>query len=121
MEYFRLLCHWYTSQVIDLHCLSQQNVLVTYFLPVVQYPKPGSSSEGLRVIDAGLDGNVYSIVAENKAGTSGLLSIWTNGQGIDHVENGILMTTTGKISTIQVIFPEQGTKYTEVPLKIYLK
>ena len=90
-------------------------------LPVVQYPKPGSSSEGLRVIDAGLDGNVYSIVAENKAGTSGLLSIWTNGQGIDHVENGILMTTTGKISTIQVIFPEQGTKYTEVPLKIYLK
>jgi hypothetical protein len=90
-------------------------------LPVIQYPKPGYSSEGLRIIDASLNGNVYSLVTENKAESSGLVSIWTNGQGIDHVENGILLTTIGKISTIQVLFPEQETKYIEVPLKIYLK
>jgi len=90
-------------------------------LPVVQDPKPGYASEGLRIIETGLAGDVYSVVTENKAGTSGEIRIWSNGMKIDHIENGTVMTTNGKISTIQVLFPDQGKKYTEVPLKIYLK
>jgi hypothetical protein len=90
-------------------------------LPVVQDPKPGYSSEGLRIIEAGLLGNIYSVTTENKAGTSSEIRFWFNGVNIDHVENGIVLATNGKICTIQVLFPDQGKKYTEVPLKIYLK
>jgi len=90
-------------------------------LPVVQEPKPGCSAEGLRILDASLDGNVYSVLAEDKSGTSGELRIWTNGMVIDHIENGTLLSVNGKILTIGIDFPGSGQKYSEVPLKIYLK
>jgi len=90
-------------------------------LPVVQDPKPGYASEGLRIIETGLTGNVYTVLAENKAGTSGEIRLWLNGPGIDHIENGTILNVTGRIYNIQLVFPGQGMKYTEIPLKIYLK
>ena len=90
-------------------------------LPVVQDPKPGYASEGLRIIEAGLKENVYSVLAENKAGTSGEISLWSNELDIDHIENGSVVSVNGRICSIQVIFPDEGRKYTQVPVKIYLK
>ncbi len=90
-------------------------------LPVVQEPKPGYAAEGLRILDAGLTGNVYTVLAENKAGTSAVINLWLTGMSIDHIENGSLLTTNGRICSIQIAFPAGGKKYTEVPLKIYLK
>jgi len=90
-------------------------------LSVVQDPKPGYSSEGLRILDAGLDGRIYSVLAENKPGASSELTIWVNDMAIDHIENGTLLTSNGNLLTIRIAFPEVGKKYTEIPLKIFLK
>ncbi|MCX6285800.1 MAG: GH116 family glycosyl hydrolase [Bacteroidetes bacterium] len=90
-------------------------------LPVVTDPKPGNSAEGLRIIDSGLSGNVYSILAENKAGTSGEIMLRVNDQDIDHIDNAVLLTKSGNIYTIRILFPDQGKMFTQVPLKIYLK
>ena len=90
-------------------------------LPEVSLAKPGYGAEGLRIISSLLTGNVYTVTAENKGGTSGTLRVWINKQEIDHVENGSLLGKTGMIYSIQLAFPYIGGKYTELPLKIYLK
>ena len=90
-------------------------------LPVVQDPMPGYSAEGLRILEAGLDGNIYSVLAENKPGGSGELTVWVNDMVIDRIENGTLLSTNGQLLSIRIDFPDSGKKYTEVPLKIFLK
>ena len=90
-------------------------------LPLRQEPKPGYASGGLRILDSGLSGSIYSVIAENVAGTTGEIRVWINTMLIDHIENGSLLETNGNISTIRVAFPEQGRTYSEVPVKIYLR
>ncbi len=90
-------------------------------LPVVEDPKAGYPSEGLRILDAGLRGRVYSVLTENKAGGSGEIRVWLNGLNIDHVENGTILSIGGNICTLQIMYPDLGKKYTEVAVNICLK
>jgi len=90
-------------------------------LPEVSESHAGYSAEGLRIISSALTDQVYAVTAENKAGSSATVRIWINGQEIDHVENGSLLGKTGKVYSILLNFPPANGKYSEVPLKIYLK
>jgi len=90
-------------------------------LPAVQDPKPDYNSEGLRIIDADLHGMVYSVLTENVCGSTGQIRVWMNNQTIDHIENGTLLGVEGNICTIQIVFPDLGLKYTQVPIMIHVK
>ena len=90
-------------------------------LPEVSTAKVGYEAEGLRILDAGLDGNVYKILAENTSGSSAVIRVWSNGREIGNVENGNLLGKTGQVYSVQVQFPSTGKKYSEVQLMIYLK
>lgn len=90
-------------------------------LPEVSTARVGYGSEGLRILDAGLEGNVYKVLAENTAGSSGIIRVWCNAREIGNVENGNLLGRIGNVYSIQIQFPSTGQKYSEVPLKISLK
>ena len=90
-------------------------------LPVVQDPKPGYASAGLRILDAGLEGKLYTVLTENEAGSTGLVRLWSNRISLDHIENGKLLESKDNLMTIQLVFPDEGKKYTELALKIFLK
>ena len=90
-------------------------------LPEISTARVGYQSEGLRILDAGLDGNIYKVLAENTAGSTGIVRVWCNGRELGDVENGTLLGQSGKVYSIQVQFPSTGQKYSEVQLKISLK
>jgi hypothetical protein len=90
-------------------------------LPVIQEPRPGCTSAGLRIIETELNGKIYTVLAENKTGADSELKLWINGQKISHIENGRILRWDSRIVTVQMVFPLTGAKYTEVPLKIYLE
>lgn len=87
-------------------------------LPIIQNPKPGDSAGGLRIINAEIQNNLYTITLEAPAGTQAEISVFQNFPEMKNIENGRLISVEGKIAKIAVEFPEKG-KY--VVKKLILK
>ncbi len=81
-------------------------------LPFVPEPKPYSTSEGFRVVDSWLNGNIFSIALEGKPQTSHLVNIFLPNGTISKVENGNLIPGKEK-NIIRVDFEKSTQKYVE--------
>ena len=79
-------------------------------LPILQYPQPGDSSSGLRLISSGFNENIYTIGLEAPAGTTHEIGLYVNYPEIKITENADLLNFDGNIATIKVIF-EGDEKY----------
>ena len=90
-------------------------------LPLIQEPKPGAHAAGLRIISTKLAGNEYSIEMEGIPGSSGMVSVYINGMGIDRIENGTTQSVIGKIHQIGVAFEPSSDKYSTKKIRIFTK
>jgi len=89
-------------------------------LPALSDPRPGSRSEGLRIITSLLSENKYFILAEGERITSGNIDVYIHNQDIEKIENGILTGSDGEIFHISVAFDPGATKYQNKTVIIYL-
>lgn len=81
-------------------------------LPHVPEPEPGDASLGYRVIDAGLDGDAYTVTVEGRAGTTGRFRVRRFGGTVERIEGAqIAETDPNGIAAIDVAFPESGDDY----------
>jgi glycogen debranching enzyme len=87
------------ADTINIECSYTGGISV---LPVNEDPVPGSKPEGLRIVEAGMQGNQYVIIAEGLAGTTQPLFLWQ--QGI--------------ITKALVVFPASDAKYEQATITI---
>ena len=90
-------------------------------LPVIQNPKPGDHAAGLRIISTNLTGNQFSVIVEGATGSSEILNLYLNGQEIDKVENGTLISRNENILKVNVKFEPSIHKYQTKTLIITIK
>lgn len=88
-------------------------------LPIIQNPNPGDSAGGLRIIDAELRSNLYTITLEAPAGTQDEISLYLNLPVLKRIENGRLISIDGKIARIAVDF-DGGGKYLKKNVVLWL-
>lgn len=91
--------------------LGQKQQVVIYYTggvgiePPVPTPKPGASSEGLRVISARLEGNRYEVTVEGPANTTKELFVHQGYKEIKYVEQARLVEFMESKVRIEVGFP----------------
>jgi len=81
-------------------------------VPVVENPKPSDKPEGLRVISDEMNDQGYAVTLQGKSGESYEFRVWTDENDITSVENAVIVSRQGKLTTINVDFPPADQKYT---------
>ena len=90
-------------------------------LPVIAEPKPGDAAEGMRILSANLEGNVYNVEVEGKAGSSGILEIWSGRPDLLKSENAKFINQSGHINRFSIDFGRTGLKYVTKIIGVNLK
>ena len=80
-------------------------------IPAISDPKAGDAAEGMRILSARLTGNRYQVEVEGKAGSSGILGIWSGGQGLLQAENAGFLEQVGRVCRFKVDFEQSESKY----------
>ncbi|MFH1161509.1 MAG: GH116 family glycosyl hydrolase [bacterium] len=114
----------YVSLQVHLRVQGKMTVEVQYaegisVLPVIQDPKPGDRAEGLRIIDAQLRGNKYTIYLEGVAGSRDTLSVWSAGP-VSQAENASYISRKNFITKFLVEFEAADEKYSRKRLVLTL-
>ena len=81
-------------------------------MPVAENPKPGDKPEGLRVISDEMNDQGYAVTLQGKSGESYEFRVWTDENDITSVENAVIVSRQGNLTTINVDFPPADQKYT---------
>jgi glycogen debranching enzyme len=90
-------------------------------LSAVPDPKPGDLAEGMRILSAGLSGNVYRVETEGKAGSTWILKFWSQGEDLLRVENARFLDRKGPVQIFAVDFEPSGLKYVSKIVTVTLK
>lgn len=87
-------------------------------LPIIAYPEPGDSSEGLQIIDEKISKNIYEITVQGDAGAEKELRIFTM-QKILSADNAVITGTEKNQVFMKVQLPSSSAKkYVESIVKI---
>jgi hypothetical protein len=75
--------------------------------PVVPRPAPGDTSRGYRIVETTLDGNVFRVVLEGRAGSEHVFRLNAFDQAVAGIEGATHAGTTGRgLTRLQVVFEE---------------
>jgi glycogen debranching enzyme len=80
-------------------------------LPAISHPKPGDSSEGLRIINTSYLKGTYTVETEGISGKQYFLDIWTANPEKYKAEGAEIAGISGNIISLKLDLPDTGTKY----------
>jgi glycogen debranching enzyme len=80
-------------------------------IPEVPVPQPGSTAEGLRIIDTKLTGNKYMIELQAAPGSRHSFQVYINGASPVMPQNAKLTYKIGPLFTFETTFPPSGERY----------
>ena len=88
-------------------------------LPLINYPKPGDKSEGLRIINTNYSDGVYSITVEGLKSKQYDLKVWAADPDNYKADSAEIIAVTDNIMTLSVSFPDTGTKYEVITIHLF--
>ncbi len=89
--------------------------------PAVSALRPGDPAEGMRILSSNLSGNHYQVEVEGKAGSSGILEVWSDSQVPERSDNARFLEQTGSIYRFGVDFETSELKYVSKMITIDMK
>ena len=78
-------------------------------IPVKYQPKPGDTSDGIRIVSANLKIDPYHITLQGPAGKAKKISLSTGDYQIERVRNAVIKTLANGIATLETSFPKNAT------------
>jgi hypothetical protein len=92
----------------------------TGVVPIVQYPQPGDSSNGIRITNDRLLNDHYILELEGPAGSEGNIDVFIRDQEPLSVNGGKIIRRDQHIYTIAITFALRGEDYVNHTLSIQL-
>jgi hypothetical protein len=80
-------------------------------LPAISHPKPGDSSEGLRILNTSYSKGEYKITVEGLSKKRYELKVWAANPENYKVDGTEIAAISGNIISLKLTLPDQGTKY----------